>query len=179
MKKGFTLMEILFVLLVIALVVSFAVPAIRSVRYDVYNSRAKAALKKLAEARRSYYQQTKGSDISGGFSGSVAENYVSPDYKCQDVAASGIPGSRTNSDVSQLFACGFLDWRDFVDLPYNFIMCGTSRPIGSQPCIALDGSNTVYAAAMGIQGQAGSKYESTSQYFMSVGADMQVRDNLE
>ena len=144
-------MEILFVLLVIALVVSFAVPAIRSVRYDVYNSRAKAALKKLAEARRSYYQQTKGSDISGGF----------------------------GSDVSQLFACGFLDWRDFVDLPYNFIMCGTSRPIGSQPCIALDGSNMVYAAAMGIQGQAGSKYESPSQYFMSIGADMQVRDNLE
>lgn len=177
MKKGFTLMEILFVLLVIALVVSFAVPAIRSVRYDVYNSRAKAALKKLAEARRSYYQQTKGSDISGGFSGSVAESYAS--YTCQDVAASGIPGSRTNSDVSQLFACGFLDWRDFVDLPYNFIMCGTSRPIGSQPCIALDGSNTVYAAAMGIQGQAGSKYESPSQYFMSIGADMQVRDNLE
>ena len=177
MKKGFTLMEILFVLLVIALVVSFAVPAIRSVRYDVYNSRAKAALKKLAEARRSYYQQTKGSDISGGFSGSVAESYAS--YTCQHVAASGIPGSRTNSDVSQLFACGFLDWRDFVDLPYNFIMCGTSLPIGSQPCIALDGSNMVYAAAMGIQGQAGSKYESPSQYFMSIGADMQVRDNLE
>lgn len=177
MKKGFTLMEILFVLLVIALVVSFAVPAIRSVRYDVYNSRAKAALKKLAEARRSYYQQTKGSDISGGFGGSVAESYASE--TCQDVAASGIPGSRTNSDVSQLFACGFLDWRDFVDLPYNFIMCGTSRPIGSQPCIALDGSNTVYAAAMGEQGRAGSKYESPSQYFMSIGADMQVRDNLE
>ena len=177
MKKGFTLMEILFVLLVIALVVSFAVPAIRSVRYDVYNSRAKAALKKLAEARRSYYQQTKGSDISGGFSGSVAESYASE--PCQDVAASGIPGSRTNSDVSQLFACGFLDWRDFVDLPYNFVMCGTSRPIGLQPCIALDGSNMVYAAAMGIQGQAGSKYESPSQYFMSIGADMQVRDNLE
>ena len=77
-------MEILFVLLVIALVVSFAVPAIRSVRYDVYNSRAKAALKKLAEARRSYYQQTKGSDISGGFGGSVAESYAS--YTCQDVA---------------------------------------------------------------------------------------------
>mgnify|MGYP001776912091 CR=1 FL=1 len=177
MKKGFTLMEILFVLLVIALVVSFAVPAIRSVRYDVYNSRAKAALKKLAEARRSYYQQTKGSDISGGFGGSVAESYAS--YTCQHVAASGIPGSRTNSDVSQLFACGFLDWRDFVDLPYNFIMCGASRPVGLQPCIALDGGNTVYAAAMGAQGRAGSKYEPASQYFMSIGADMQVRDNLE
>ena len=44
-------MEILFVLLVIALVVSFAVPAIRSVRYDVYNSRAKAALKKLGTSK--------------------------------------------------------------------------------------------------------------------------------
>ena len=104
-------MEILFVLLVIALVVSFAVPAIRSVRYDVYNSRAKAALKKLAEARRSYYQQTKGSDISGGFGGSVAESYAS--YTCQDVAASGIPGARTNSDVSPAICLRFFGLAGF------------------------------------------------------------------
>lgn len=179
MKKGFTLMEILFVLLVIALVVSFAVPAIRSVRYDVYNSRAKAALKKLAEARRSYYQQTKGSDISGGFSGSVAENYVSSDYKCQDVAASGIPGSRTTSSVDQLFACGFLDWRDFDGLPYTFHICSLGTTGADAPCKSLDATNDiVYAGAQG-NSDAGDKYKSGSNYFMSVGADMQVRDNLE
>ena len=177
MKKGFTLMEILFVLLVIALVVSFAVPAIRSVRYDVYNSRAKAALKKLAEARRSYYQQTKGSDISGRFSGSVAESYAS--YTCQAVAASGIPGSRRNSAVSQLFACGFLDWKDFDGLPYTFYICSLGTTSASAPCKSLDTTNSiVYVGALG-NNDAGDKYKSASNYFMSIGADMQVRDNLE
>lgn len=179
MKKGFTLMEILFVLLVIALVISFAVPAIRSVRYDIYNSRAKAALKKLAEARRSYYQYTKGSDVSGGFLGSVAEDYASE--TCLNIAASGIPGNRVPSDVSQLFACNFLDWKDF-DVPYSFILCGTTtHPIGSKPCVALgdNPSNIVYVGAMGDGTNAGSKYSSSSGYFMSVGQDRQVLDNLE
>lgn len=179
MKKGFTLMEILFVLLVIALVVSFAVPAIRSVRYDVYNSRAKAALRKLAEARRSYYQYTKGSDVSGSFSAS-SENNIFSGVACSNVAASGIPGARSNSDVGQLFACGFLDWKDFAGLPYNFVFCGTTVSIGQKPCIAQGSnmSNVVYVGATGDD-NAGSKYKSTTGYYMSVGQDMQVLDNLE
>lgn len=179
MKKGFTLMEILFVLLVIALIISFAVPAIRSVRYDVYNSKAKAALRKLAEARRSYYQYTKGSDVSGGFSASPQES-VYAGTECNNVAASGIPGARVPSDLGQLFACGFLDWKDFAGLPYSFVLCGTSRPIGAKPCVALgdNPSGIVYAGAMGDD-NAGSKYKSTTGYFMSVGQDMQVLDNLE
>ncbi len=176
MKKGFTLMEILFVLLIIALVVSFAVPAIRTVRYDIYNSRAKTALRKLAEARRSYYQQTKGSDLTGAFNGSVAEDYAS--HSCLEVAASGIPGARTISEVDQLFACGYLDWKDFA-VPYNFVICGTTRPLGSQPCIALDGGTMVYAAAMGEEDLAGSKYEASTGYYMSVGTNMQVLDNAD
>ena len=169
-------MEILFVLLVIALVISFAVPAIRSVRYDIYNARAKAALKKLAEARRSYYQYTKGADVEGGFAGVTAEVYAG--YTCQNIAASGIPGNQQVSDVSQLFACKFLDWKDFK-VPYSFVLCGTSRPIGSKPCVALgdNPSDIVYAAAMG-DSASGEKYAS-NQYFMSVGRDMQVLDSLE
>lgn len=178
MKKGFTLMEILFVLLVIALVVSFAVPAIRSVRYDVYNSRAKAALKKLAEARRSYYQQTKGSDITtSSFSAASAGTYAGK--SCQAVAASGIPGSRTTSSVDQLFACGFLDWRDFDGLPYTFHICSLGTTSASAPCKSLDTTNSiVYVGALG-NNDAGDKYKSASNYFMSIGMDMQVRDNLE
>ena len=179
MKKGFTLMEILFVLLVIALIISFAVPAIRSVRYDVYNAKAKAALRKLAEARRSYYQYTKGSDVAGEFSSSPEES-VYGHVTCDNIAASGIPGARSVSDVGQLFACGFLDWKDFAGLPYSFVLCGTSRPIGSQPCIALGSNppNVVYVGAMGDD-NAGSKYKATTGYFMSVGQDMQVLDNQE
>ena len=48
MKKGFTLMEILAVLLVIAVVVSMAAPVFRAIRFEVKNSQAKAAASKLA-----------------------------------------------------------------------------------------------------------------------------------
>lgn len=172
-------MEILFVLLVIALIISFAVPAIRSVRYDVYNARAKAALRKLAEARRSYYQYTKGSDITGNFSAS-SESSLYSGVACSNVAASGIPGARTKSDVGQLFACGFLDWNDFGGLPYVFVTCNMDRTIPSPPCVPL-GNNPagiVYAGASGDE-YAGSKYKSTAGYYMSVGQDMQVLDTLE
>lgn len=172
-------MEILFVLLVIALIISFAVPAIRSVRYDIYNAKAKAALRKLAEARRSYYQYTKGSDVTGNFSAANESNLYSGTV-CSNVAASGIPGSRTDSDVGQLFACGFLDWKDFGGLPYVFSLCGSDPAVGSEPCIALgtNPSGIVYAAATGDE-NAGSKYKSASGYYMSVGQDMQALDNLE
>ena len=57
-KKGFTLMEILAVLLIIAVVLSFAIPAFRSVRFEQRNSSAKAGVKKLSEAeRRKDYRQ--------------------------------------------------------------------------------------------------------------------------
>ena len=174
MKKGFTLMEILFVLLVIALVVSFAVPAIRTVRYDMYNARAKSALRKLAEARMTYYQATKGSDITGVFLGSDVEEYASS--TCNGLNASGIPGSRDTSDVSQLFACGFLDWRDFDKLPYKFTVC-TASNTGSKPCIS-SGGTAVYAGASG-SGSSGKKYNASYGYYMVIGVDRQVKDNLD
>lgn len=165
-RKGFTLMEILFVLLIIALIVSFAAPAFRAVRYEIKNMRAKSALKKLAEARRTYYQYTKGVDIKTNmtedqsyFKGSKAQNLASK--TCGDTGKTGIPSADKDPvDVDQLFACGFLNWKDFVDLPYTFYIC------------KLDGSNSApcnesgrYAAATGLT-DAGSSY--TGNYAMWV-----------
>ncbi len=177
MKKGFTLMEILFVLLIVALVLSFALPAIRSVRYDIKNSNAKAALKKLAEARRSYYQATKGSDIAAeSFSAENAQSYASS--SCVNVAASGIPAdSRADSNVSQLFACGYLDWRDFDGLPYTFYICGEESS-SDDACFVPDSNvtTTVYAGAQGTSA-SGSKYG--TGYYMSIGDAMEVEDTLD
>lgn len=177
MKKGFTLMEILFVLLIVALVLSFALPAIRSVRYDIKNSNAKAALKKLAEARRSYYQATKGSDIAAGsFSADEAQSYAS--LSCENVAASGIPASsREDSDVSQLFACGYLDWRDFDGLPYTFYICDGGH-YTAETCFIPDSNSTVvvYASAQGTA-DSGGKYG--TDYYMSIGDAMEVEDTLD
>lgn len=88
---GFTLMELLFVLLVIALVLSFALPAYRSVRYDMRNSSAKAALRKLAEARRSFYQYSKGADVTGEIDTDLVRQYAG--QGCVSGAASGVPAA--------------------------------------------------------------------------------------
>lgn len=173
--QGFTLMEILFVLLIIAMVISFALPAFRAVRYDVRNAQAQAALKKLAEARRSFYQASRGADITpSNFNASDAKSLAAT--TCSNPSASGVPGaSQDAKDVGQLFACGFLNWRDFVNLPYVFYICSLNGQ-GAAPCKSEE-SNTerVYAGALGTTA-AGSKYQS-SKYYMYVPLDMQVKDN--
>lgn len=163
-------MEILFVLLIIALVVNFAAPAFRSVRYEIKNMRAKSALKKLAEARRSYYQYTKGVDINPShFNGSAALTLARGG--CSDIGKTGIPATSTSSnsqpEVGQLFACGFLNWKDFVDLPYNFYICKLDGT-GSFPC----NRGGQYAAAKGSDG-AGSSYEK-SDYAMWASSSEQL-----
>ena len=59
-NKGFTLMEILAVLLVIAVIASFAMPIVKSVREEMRYQKAKAAAVQLAEAVRSFYTDSKG-----------------------------------------------------------------------------------------------------------------------
>ena len=181
-KKGFTLVEILFVLLIIALIVSFALPAFRAVRYDIKNSRAKAALKKLAEARRTFYQNTKGWSITdeSSFTGGDAKTYATA--TCNNPSTTGVPGSKygTKANVSpaQLFACGFLDWRDFADLPYRFYMCKPTATTANTPCNAIG----LVAAATGTsKDEAGKKYEyvaGTGKYWMRIASDtMRVKDS--
>lgn len=179
-RGGFTLVEILFVLLVIALIINFAMPAIRAVRLDAKNSQAKAALKKIAEARRSYYQKNKGYDVTGDFSWNMVDLSQAPrqyaGHACSNVAASGIPASAAASaglsnGVDQLFACGFLNWRDFADLPYIFYVCPIDGS-GSAPC-NVPGR---YAAAKGTA-DAGKKYNNESDYVMFIDQNMKVEDN--
>ena len=188
-KKGFTLMEILFVLLVIALVMSFAMPIFRSVRYDVKNARAQAALKKLAEARRHYYQISKGSDVAAGsFAGSEILSLMGQTPTCSNVIASGVPHVSAGISFGQLFACGYLNWRDFSDLPYRFYICDTNSWSGTDsPCRgssdgSMESDGPVYVGALGTN-QAGKKYayDSTAAdpYHMFVLRDMVVQDNAK
>ena len=180
-------MEILFVLLVIALVMSFALPIFRTVRYDIKNARAQAALKKLAEARRSYYQASKGSDvIPGFFVGADAKNIMQT-FTCDNVIASGVPGTSTSVNINQLLACGYLNWRDFADLPYKFYVCNTGQWASEGPCrgyagTSMEAEGPVYVGAVGTE-EAGPKYKYDSAaadpYRMFMLRDMVVKDNAK
>lgn len=193
-KKGFTLMEILAVLLVLAVIASAAAPVFRSVRYEIRNAQAKSAVKKLAEASRSYYQASRGSSrvFGGGFN---AQNVNFSAARCGDQMATGIPGqsvtSSSSSGVSSaadLFACGFLTEKDFVGLPYTFVICNPGRPSDNSQCaavVSLKNASQPYAVAWGSgEKLAGSKYygDGSSQdnkYIMYVGSDMRVYDTFD
>ncbi|MBR4355632.1 MAG: prepilin-type N-terminal cleavage/methylation domain-containing protein [Elusimicrobiaceae bacterium] len=167
MKKGFTLMEILAVLLVIAVVVSMAVPMVRSARFEVKNSQAKIAAKKMAEAVKNYYQFSHGYQIQGCFSpteddviniDTLAAWQTEDTVTCTDFA-SGIPPGPGNhiSNVDQLFACGFLKKKDFESLPYQFCTNKNNSIAASldNPATLVD---RLYVVAAAVSEQAGRKF---------------------
>ena len=189
-KKGFTLMEILFVLLVIATIVSFAVPGLRSVRFDIRNSQAKNALKNLLEARRSFYQNTKGVDIKedSSFEAKNAKGFST--QACNNQAASGIPSpAQEKAEPEQLFACGFANWKDFSSLPYTFYFCDhwTAASHTSELCQVKsydDRTVAMYAyVAEADRRLGGDKYyilkDGSTHYYMAIGWDGQIYENLE
>ena len=131
-SKGFTLMEILAVLLVIAVIASFAVPLIKSVRREMRYQQAKAAGVQLAEAVRSFYADTKGclatsKEDSEGFS---TEDVVGASLACPEKhpIAKGIPGSLVSNNCDNneglyeriVFACNYISPKIFTNLPYTF-----------------------------------------------------------
>jgi len=126
-------MEILAVLLILAVITMFSLPAVRATRSLVQHHQAKSAALKMAEAMRTYYQSTKGYLITGNLRGKLVEGddesgtirsvvTASDPTLCDNPAVTGIPPTELNrtSSMIQLFACGYLSTKDFAGLPYTF-----------------------------------------------------------
>lgn len=157
-KRGFTLMEVLAVVLLLAVIASLAVPGIRSARYEMKNSQAKAAAKKLLEGIKSYRQASRGATVefpaTGGFTGDFSTS-------CTAAVNTGIPGTSAlaNLPVAQLAACGFISPKDFKGLPYKFFY-------GELPTIAssiTDKQGSIVMVVLGTD-QAGPTYENNNKY---------------
>ncbi len=190
MKKGFTLMEMLAVILLIAVVVSMAVPVFRTVRYEVKNSQAKTAARKLAEAMRSYYQVSRGLGVKQEcFSPTTSSGkslVLTAASNCASPTSDGIPYQNTSvtnasrPSVGQLFACGYLSSRDFLGIPYEFCTCnpiaGGAQPTQCQISEAT-GTNTPFVVLRGVSG-AGSQFTKAS-YHIYVDQSMVAQDTAE
>lgn len=187
-KKGFTLMEILAVLLVIAVVVSMAVPVLRSVRYEVKNSQAKTAAHKLAQAVRAYYQVSRGGVPKGqSFTPTVDSDktnvVLATASACAAPSETGIPLQKTTGtvEIKQLFACGYLSFKDFISLPYTFTVCDP-RPgqVPNDTCKLTEatGTNTPIVVVHGADG-SGDKYDvsKNADYHIYVDQSMKVKDS--
>ena len=135
MKKGFTLMEVLAVILILAVIGGFAVPAFRSIRADIQARRARTAVQLLRDATLQMRAHT-GVDLAYDNPDldqeSTSFNPSDPDATailyaadCQEQTATGIPPARLAAAqaplaISNLFACGYLNPKDFKGLPFEF-----------------------------------------------------------
>lgn len=166
-------MELLAVLLVIAVVVSMAAPVFRAVRYEIKNSQAKTAAKKMAEAMHAYYQASRGHRVTGCFTPTKAAGktiILTPGSDCTSPGADGIPAykkGKSSDGIKQLFACGYLSYKDFATLPYEFCANDTdsfpsgwgTRPSGAESLGKVyvwaggekeDGSGEKYQKSKGV-----------------------------
>ncbi len=132
MKKGFTLMEVLAVLLVIAVVASFAIPVVESVVEEMNYRKAQVAAAKLSEAVRTFYRESKGHKIG---SGGINDSFLGMDAinfrgSCNSPALTGVPAFEASSGgdvgVEQLFLCEYLSAKDFAGLNYQFTVLQSS-----------------------------------------------------
>ncbi len=210
MKKGFTLMEMLAVVLLVALVLSFAVPAYRVIRFDVRNGQARVAVKKLAEAVKNYRRDSRGFRVMTCFTPTAANSPIQAfaqagqPESCMTPGATGVPMRSldmqtarnaqlvADNQASQLFACGYLSYKDFVGLPYTFCtfktgvaeLAGVADPADLQAadldCADNDPNCDAYLAVAFSQNaaQVGAKY-TLDKGFLFVDGRMEARDTYE
>jgi len=127
-NKGFTLMEILAVVVILVVVTTFAIPGIRALRSEIYYLQAKSAANKMGDAMRSYYQNTKGYRIVGKLAGRTTNTITTvaevAAAGCNDQVNSGVPtntSANSTAAMAQLFGCDYLMAKDFNGLPYIFL----------------------------------------------------------
>ena len=142
-RRGFTLIEILAVLLILAVVASFMAPMFRRVRDEMRYQQARTAALKMADAIRSYYQNTKGYVIMGSVQGNATgTDAISAltSQTCDNPAATGIPSTSAGvSDMAQLFACDYLLAKDFTGLPYTFSQ--PNNPVDESVLLTVTGTS--------------------------------------
>ena len=144
MNKGFTLMEVLAVVMVLAILGLMAVPSFRSVNSEQKFRRAKISMVKLAQAIKSVQTRTGQSVSSAEADNSFVgtdNSYLLTEHeivKGVDCPSTGIParsiaGGAATLVLQDLFKCGDLRPKDFVGLPYEFAYTGTSVTMEGKP----------------------------------------------
>ncbi len=136
MNKGFTLMEVLAVVMVLALVGAMAVPSFRASNAEQRFRRAKISLMKLGQAIRTMENDgncvnTDPSDEKNySFVGTESDDFLptNANLTYDDCGTTGVPrrsipsatGACNALTIKWIFFCGDFRAKDFIGLPYKF-----------------------------------------------------------
>lgn len=152
--KGFTLMEIMTVVIVIGILVALSIPNIAGYARDARNDRAKAILNMVAQGYKNFRNDFSGvnlsttanSDGSDGYGPLKKDNTVLPSGNqdsCDSVFSSLVPGTSnpsTGIGYNVLIKCSYIRNIDYPSLRYAFYLGngnGHCSACGSLPTTTL------------------------------------------
>jgi len=132
----------------------------------------------------SYYQASRGYKVTGCFTPTASAGLTvikTAASACTSPGATGIPASAGGSvNVSQLFACGYLSYKDFMSLPYEFCANDTnSFPAGWDKNPPSSWVGKVYVLAGGVEADGSGKKYKKSEGFIFIDGRMVAQDTYQ
>lgn len=125
-KKGFTLVELLVVVILVGILVTFAVASYLRTSDESAHDNARARLELIGTGYQRFNMNYPRSPLFGQLATPSADNRV-----CNFTNASN-PGPGVNSPLN-LFYCDYLEDVNLVGSEYNFFICGRNFEDGSLP----------------------------------------------
>jgi len=122
-NKGFTLTEVMVVVIIIAILVTISVPFLLGYARDARNDRAKSALILIAQGYKNFKTDFPGVSVPPGSRQVTKQTLVANNTSCS------IPGA--TASAANLIQCGYIVNRDYANLKYNFYLGNTCSCGGS------------------------------------------------
>lgn len=155
--KGFTLPELLVVMVILALMAAVSTPFIKGYIRDAQNGKAKAALIQIAEAYKTFRTDYPNATVSGTV---TKESRTAADCGENTIRYSG------NNEANVLVSCKYLRPIKWSRMKYTFSVGGS--------CSACSGS-TIHASMLGTD----SAGDYDSSYCACVDEYGNIKDNKD
>lgn len=122
-NKGFTLTEVMVVVIIIAILVTISVPFLLGYARDARNDRAKSALILIAQGYKNFKTDFPGVSLLSNSRKVEKQTLVANNTSCS------IPSA--TAAASDLIKCGYIVNRDYTNLKYNFYIGNSCNCSGS------------------------------------------------
>lgn len=146
-RKGFTLMEIMVVVVIIGILAAISIPNLIGYARDGRNDRAKATLSRIAQGYKNFRNDFPWMGVASAVA--LTKQTLNEDFNTQSCNLTSLIGSNTSVNPSVLIECSYLENIDYEGLRYHFYIGD-----GGGNCSACDSAtaSTDLACMVGADG---------------------------
>ncbi len=141
-KKGFTLIEIMAVVIIIGILAALSIPNLIGYARDSRNDRAKTALYNIAQGYKSFRNDFAWVSVSP--LGPLAKQNLTEGVSTQSCNINNFTGTNPTAGFATLIQCSYIDNIDYDKLRYKFYLgngngacsaCGSATPTTDLACM--------------------------------------------